>query len=58
MLWHTFGRSLLGRGVGLVTVQQLMGHKQVDSAARYTKTGERGLGSVFDRSSTLKDEDP
>jgi len=37
LLRHTFARSLLDRGVDLVTVQQLMGHRRVDSTARYTR---------------------
>jgi len=43
VLRHTFARSLLDKGVDLVTVQQLMGHKRVDSTARYTKPSERDM---------------
>jgi len=43
VLRHTFARSLLDKGVDLVTVQQLMGHKRIDSTARYTKPSERDL---------------
>jgi integrase/recombinase XerC len=43
VLRHTFARSLLDKGVDLVTVQQLMGHKRVDSTARYTRPSERDL---------------
>ena len=49
VLRHTFGRSLLDRGVDLVTVQQLMGHKRVDSTARYTKPSERDLEGAVER---------
>jgi site-specific recombinase XerD len=43
VLRHTFARSLLDKGVDLVTVQQLMGHKRIDSTARYTRPSERDL---------------
>lgn len=43
ILRHTFARSLLDKGVDLVTVQKLMGHKRIDSTARYTQPSERDL---------------
>lgn len=43
VLRHTFARSLLDKGVDLVTVQQLMGHQRIDSTARYTKPSERDM---------------
>lgn len=43
VLRHTFARSLLDKRVDLVTVQQLMGHKRVDSTARYTKPSEKDM---------------
>jgi site-specific recombinase XerD len=49
VLRHTFGRSLLGRGVELVTAQHLMGLKRVDSTARYTKSSERDLEGAIAR---------
>jgi site-specific recombinase XerD len=49
VLRHTFARSLLDKGVDLVTVQQLMGHKRVDSTARYARPGERDLEAAVSR---------
>lgn len=43
ILRHTFGRSLINRGVDLPTVQHLMGHKRIDSTARYTKPSSSDL---------------
>jgi len=40
---HTFGRSLIDRSVDLPTVQNLMGHKRIDSTARYTKPSASDL---------------
>lgn len=45
----TPGRSLLDRGVDLKTVKELMGHKRVDSTARYTKPSERDLEGAEER---------
>jgi site-specific recombinase XerD len=49
VLRHTFGRSLIDRGVDLVTVKELMGHKRVDSTARYTKPSQRDLEGAVAR---------
>lgn len=49
VLRHTFARSLLDNGVDLVTVQQLMGHKRLDSTARYTKPSKRDLEEAVAR---------
>lgn len=49
VLRHTFGRSLLDRGVDLVTVQALMGHKRIDTTARYTKPSQQNLESAVAR---------
>jgi len=38
-----FAKSLLDREVDLVTVKHLMGHKRIDSTARYNKPSERDL---------------
>lgn len=43
MLRHTFGKGLLDKGVPMVTVQKLMGHKRLDSTARYTQPSERDM---------------
>lgn len=49
VLRHTFAKSLLDKGVDLVTVQQLMGHKRLDSTARYTKPSERDMEAAVAR---------
>lgn len=49
VLRHTFARSLRDKGVDLVTVQHLMGHRRVDSTARYTKSSERDLEVAVSR---------
>lgn len=49
VLRHTFARSLLDKGVDLVTVQQLMGHKRIDSTARYTRPSQRDLEAAVAR---------
>ncbi len=49
VLRHTFARSLLDKGVDLVTVQQLMGHKRLDSTARYTKPSKRDMEAAVAR---------
>lgn len=46
---HTFGRSLLDKGVDLVTVKELMGHKRVESTVRYTKPSEQDLVGAVQR---------
>jgi len=43
VLRHTFGRNLIDRGVDLVTVQNLMGHKRIDTTARYTQPSQQNL---------------
>jgi site-specific recombinase XerD len=37
VLRHTFGRGLIDKSVDPFTVKDLMGHKRMDSTARYTK---------------------
>ncbi len=37
VLRHTFGRGLIDKAVDPFTVKDLMGHKRMDSTARYTK---------------------
>lgn len=49
VLRHTFGRSLVDKGVDLVTVQQLMGHQRLESTARYTKPSKRDLEVAVER---------
>lgn len=49
VLRHTFARSLLDKGVDLVTVQQFISHKRIDSTARYTKPSERDLEVAVER---------
>jgi site-specific recombinase XerD len=43
VLRHTFAKSLIDKGVDLVSVKHLMGHKRLDSTARYTKPSKRDL---------------
>lgn len=49
VLRHTFAKSLIDKGVDLVTVQQLMGHQRIDSTARYTKPSKRDLEVAVSR---------
>ena len=37
VLRHTFGKGLINAGIDLVTVKTLMGHRSIDTTARYTK---------------------
>ena len=50
VLRHTFAKSLIDRGVALVTVQRLMGHKRLDSTARYTQPSKHDLRVAVRRS--------
>ena len=43
VLRHTFGRTLIDRKADLPTVQQLMGHKRIDSTVRYTKPSQQDM---------------
>ena len=52
VLRHTFGRSLIDRSVDLPTVQNLMGHKRIDSTARYTKPSVSDLERAVARLET------
>jgi site-specific recombinase XerD len=52
LLRHTFGRSLIDQGVDLVTVKELMGHKRLESTARYTRPSERDLRRAVKRLET------
>ncbi len=49
VLRHTFAKSLIDKGVDLVTVKHLMGHKRLDSTARYTKPSRRDLEVAVSR---------
>ncbi len=49
VLRHTFAKSLIDKGVDLVTVKHLMGHKRLDSTARYTKPSKRDLEVAVSR---------
>jgi site-specific recombinase XerD len=49
VLRHTFARSLLDKGVDLPTVQQLMGHKCLQSTARYARPGKGDLEAAVAR---------
>ena len=49
---HTFGRSLIDRSVDLPTVQNLMGHKRIDSTVRYTKPSANDLERAVARLET------
>ena len=41
-LRHTFASRLLGRGVDIMTVKELLGHSTVTVTMRYTHSGETG----------------
>jgi integrase/recombinase XerC len=47
-LRHTFGRMLLDNGASLLQVSMLMGHKNLNSTARYLQPAERELQEVVD----------
>ncbi|MFV2044553.1 MAG: tyrosine-type recombinase/integrase [Anaerolineales bacterium] len=49
VLRHTFAKSLIDKGVDLVTVKHFMGHKRLDSTARYTKPSKRDLEVAVSR---------
>ncbi len=46
---HTFPRFLLEQGVDLVTVQNLMGHKKIETTARYGKASSKELSDAVKR---------
>ena len=48
-LRHTFSKSLLDSGASLVEVSKLLGHKSLDSTARYTQPSEMELQDVVER---------
>ena len=48
-LRHTFSKSLLDSGASLVEVSKLLGHKSLDSTARYTQPSESELQDVVER---------
>ena len=52
VLRHTFGRTLIDRKADLPTVQQLMGHKRIDSTVRYTKPSAQDLEAAVARLET------
>ncbi len=45
-LRHTFGRSLIDKGIDLPTVQKLMGHKRIDSTIIYTQPSQDDLAQA------------
>lgn len=48
-LRHTYSKSLLESGASLVEVSRLLGHKSLDSTARYTQPSEMELQDVVER---------
>lgn len=52
-LRHTFSKSLLDSGASLVEVSRLLGHKSLDSTARYTQPSEMELQDVVERMGEL-----
>ena len=50
VLRHTFGRSMVDKGVDLPTVQILMGHHDINSTARYIRPSKRDLEAAVRRS--------
>jgi len=50
---HTFPRFLLDQGVDLVTVQNLMGHKKIETTARYGKASDQQKRDAVDRLDAL-----
>lgn len=58
ILRHSFARSLLDKGVDLLTVQQLLGHKRPESTARYASPGEPDLEAAVARLERKKSAAP
>lgn len=52
-LRHTFAKSLLDSGASLNEVAKLLGHKSLDSTARYTQPSEEDLQIAVERMSRL-----
>jgi integrase/recombinase XerC len=48
-LRHTFSKSLLDSGASLVEVSKLLGHKSLDSTARYTQPSDMELQDAVER---------
>lgn len=46
---HTFARRLLEKGVDLATVQKLMGHKRIETTARYVKATLQAMKEAVTR---------
>ena len=49
VLRHTFAKTALDAGANLVEVAALLGHKRLDTTARYTKPGRRDLERTVER---------
>lgn len=47
-LRHSCGAMLVERGVGIRDIAKLLGHKRLQSAMRYTHTGDQHLQNVID----------
>lgn len=52
-LRHTFSKSLLDSGASLVEVSKLLGHKSLDSTARYTQPSDMELHNAVERMGEL-----
>ena len=52
-LRHTFSKSLLDSGASLVEVSKLLGHKSLDSTARYTQPSDMELQDAVERMGEL-----
>lgn len=48
-LRHTFGTSLLNKGVNLVVIQELMGHKNLETTRRYLHTNNVDLRNAVEQ---------
>jgi len=48
-LRHTFGASLLEKGVNLVVIQELLGHKKLETTRRYLHINSVDLRNAVDR---------